>query len=361
MGSTYGEHLKFTIFGQSHGPTIGVTAEGLPAGFPIDMEKLQAFLDRRAPGRSPIATSRQEDDRPQFLSGLVGNVTCGAPLTAIIPNRDVRPGDYDALRDLPRPGHGDYPAQVKWNGFQDCAGGGHFSGRLTAPLCIIGGICKQLLQAQGILIAAHIASVGGVEDRSPDSGMIERKTLEALQNQDFPVLDDEARKPMEEAILHAKSQGDSIGGSIRCYCLGLPPGLGEPMFGGLENKIAQAVFGIPGIRGIEFGAGFRAGQMTGSQHNDPYYMDDCSVKTRTNHHGGILGGLSTGMPLVFRVAVKPTASIAQPQKTVRLSTGENVVLSVPGRHDPCIVPRAVACVEAAAAVAIYDALLGNGR
>ena len=358
MSSTYGERLRFTIFGQSHSPAIGVTMEGLPAGFAIDMDRLRAFLSRRAPGNSPTATARKEADLPEFVSGLVGNVTCGTPLTALIRNTNTRSGDYDNLRDCPRPGHADFTAQARYGGFQDVAGGGHFSGRLTAPLCIAGGICLQLLEARGITVAAHIQSIETVEDDRFDPVAVDAAQLRDLLQKPFPVLRDSAAGEMEAAILRAKGELDSVGGVIECAAVGLPAGWGDPMFGGLENRIAQIVFGIPAVRGLEFGTGFEAARLRGSVHNDPYYYNQAGiVRTATNHHGGILGGISSGMPLVFRLAVKPTPSIAQAQDSVSLSRGENAKLEIHGRHDPCIVPRAVPVVEAAAAAAIYDAYL----
>ena len=358
MSSTYGDQFRFTIFGQSHSPAIGVTVEGLPAGLTIDMERLAAFLARRAPGGSPTATARKEADLPEFLSGLVGNTTCGAPLTAIIRNTNTRSGDYDNLRDCPRPGHADYPAQVKFGGFQDVAGGGHFSGRLTAPLCIAGGIALQALEQQGITVAAHMQSVAHVQDSRFDP-LVTEETLKKLLNSPDPVLTPGVWTQMEQAILAAKAEGDSVGGIIECAVTGLPAGLGDPMFDGMENRIARIVFGIPAVRGLEFGTGFAAAGLRGSAHNDPYYMDGNTVKTKTNHHGGILGGITTGMPLIFRAAVKPTPSIAQKQNSVSLAMGENAVLEIHGRHDPCIVRRAVPVFEAAAAAAVYDAILSK--
>ena len=356
MSSTFGERFRFTIFGQSHSPAIGVTMEGIPAGFAIDMDKLQAFLDRRAPGKSPTATARKEADRPEFVSGFVGNVTCGTPLTAIIRNTNTRSGDYDNLRDCPRPGHADYTAHIRYDGHQDVAGGGHFSGRLTAPLCIAGGICLQILEQMGITIAAHIQSIETVADAKFDPVEISAAELRALTKKPFPVLRDSAAEAMNEAILTAKAQGDSVGGIIECAAVGLPAGWGDPMFGGMENRIAQIVFGIPAIRGLEFGTGFEAAKLRGSVHNDPYYTHVTGeVRTKTNHHGGILGGITSGMPLIFRAAVKPTPSIALEQSSVSLSAGEDKKLVIHGRHDPCIVPRAVPVMEAAAAAAIYDA------
>lgn len=357
MSSTYGERLRLTIFGQSHSPAIGVTMEGLPAGFAIDLDRLQQFLNRRAPGQSPTATARREADRPQFLSGLVGNVTCGVPLTAIIENTNTRSGDYENLRDCPRPGHADYPAQVRYGGYQDVAGGGHFSGRLTAPLCIAGGICLQLLEQLGVTVAAHILSIGPVADDRLDPVQTTDRTLHALLEKPFPVLREQAAAQMEQVILQAKAEQDSVGGVIECAAVGLPAGWGDPMFGGMENRIAQLVFGIPAIRGVEFGLGFEAAGLRGSAHNDPWRMEQGAVRSVTNHHGGILGGITTGMPLIFRAAVKPTPSIAREQDSVSLSRGENEKLVIHGRHDPCIVPRAVPVLEAAAAIALYDGYL----
>jgi len=358
MSSTYGERFRFTIFGQSHSPAIGVTMEGIPAGAVIDFDRLQAFLDRRAPGKSPTATARKEADRPEFVSGFVGNVTCGTPITAIIRNTNTRSGDYDNLRDCPRPGHADYTAHIRYGGFQDVAGGGHFSGRLTAPLCIAGGICLQLLEQLGITIGAHIQSIETVSDLKFDPVDLTAAELQDLTNKSFLVLQDSAGEAMNQAILTAKAQGDSVGGVIECAAVGLPAGWGDPMFGGMENRIAQLVFGIPAIRGLEFGTGFEAAALRGSVHNDPYYTHVTGeVRTKTNHHGGILGGITSGMPLIFRAAVKPTPSIALEQDSISLSRGENQPLTIHGRHDPCIVPRAVPVMEAAAAAAIYDAYL----
>ncbi len=357
MSSFYGENLRFTIFGQSHSPAIGVTIEGIPAGHHIQFEELQKFLNRRAPGRSPTATARQEADVPSFVSGLVNGITCGAPITAIIENTDVRTQDYQSLKDSPRPGHADFTSQMKFHGYQDPTGGGHFSGRLTAPLCIVGGICLQLLRSEGICVAAHIQSIGPVQDSTFDPVSVDAALLDSIPGKAMALIDDSRAAHMEQAILEAKSNGDSLGGIIECAVVGLPAGLGDPMFAGMENRISQAVFGIPAVRGIEFGTGFAAAQMLGSEHNDPYDWKHGQVRTRTNHHGGILGGITSGMPLIFRTALKPTPSIAKVQESVSLRQKQGISIQIQGRHDPCIVPRAVPCVEAAAAVAIYDALL----
>lgn len=352
MSSTFGNALKITIFGQSHAPAIGVCMEGFPAGFTPDFDELNAFLARRAPGQGAYTTARREPDRPEFLAGLVRGHTCGAPVTAIIRNTDTRSGDYAAFTDVPRPSHADYPAQVKWQGAQDSAGGGHFSGRLTAPLCIAGGLCLQYLHACGIEITAHIERIGVAQDRR-----FTPTQPETLAKAKLPVLDPDSAEAMLAQIAAAKAEGDSVGGCIECAVTGLPAGLGSPMFGGMENRLAQILFGIPAVKGVEFGSGFACAGMRGSEHNDPYFMQDGAVRTRTNHAGGILGGLTTAMPLIFRVAIKPTPSIARPQASVSLQRGEDTVLEIHGRHDPCIVPRAVPCVEAAAAIAILDALL----
>ena len=357
MSSTYGDTLKLSIFGQSHGAAIGMTLDGVPAGLPVDTEKLNAFLQRRAPGGAKYSTPRKEADAVEFLSGVVDGYTCGAPIAAIIRNTNTQSKDYSNLKDCPRPGHADYTAQVKYDGYQDVAGGGHFSGRLTAALCIAGGLCLQWLALRNIRIAGHITVCAGIADEpvyldwtNPDFDLLQK---------DFPVINHDAGLRMQEEILKAKADGDSVGGLIECIATGLPAGLGDPMFGGMENRIAQIVYGIPAIKGLEFGSGFSGSYLRGSENNDSYQIKDGKIVTDKNYAGGILGGISNGMPLVFQVAVKPTPSIALPQKSVSLSGMEECELEVSGRHDPCIVPRAVPVVEAAAAIAIYDAILSN--
>lgn len=355
MSSTYGENIRLSIFGQSHGAAIGMTLDGIPAGLPVDTECLQIFLNRRAPGQNDFSTPRHEEDVPQFLSGIVDGYTCGAPIAAIIHNKNTHSADYSELKDCPRPGHADYTAHVKYSGYQDVAGGGHFSGRLTAPLCIAGGLCKQWLQREGIQIAAHISVIAGIADgpksldwTDPDFGMIRK---------DFPVLNADAGAKMREQIAKAKADGDSVGGIIECIVTGLPAGIGDPMFGGMESRIAQIVYGIPAVKGVDFGSGFSGSYLRGSQNNDAYRIVDGTVKTVTNNAGGILGGITNGMPLVFQAAIKPTPSISRPQESVSLSGMQQKELVVKGRHDPCIVPRAVPVIEAAAAIAVYDAYL----
>ena len=355
MSSTYGENLKLSIFGQSHGPAIGMSLDGIPAGLPVDFDKLQKFLNRRAPGQASWSTPRKEEDRPEFLAGILDGFTCGAPIAAVIYNKNTRSGDYSNLKDCPRPGHADYTAQIKYGGFQDAAGGGHFSGRLTAPLCIAGGLCKQWLEEMGIRIGAHILAIGDCGDRYFDT--LEPELDEIQPN--FPTLEAENGKAMIDTISQARESGDSVGGIIECAIVGLPAGVGEPMFGGIESRIAQIVYGIPAVKGVEFGMGFECACLPGSESNDPFVMDADSVTCLENRAGGILGGISTGLPILFNTAFKATPSIALPQQTVNLKTGENASLEVKGRHDPCIVPRAVPVVEAAAAIAIYDLILGN--
>ena len=344
MSSEFGKLLRISVFGQSHGRAIGVNIDGLPAGESIDLQELDAFLDRRKPGKSPLSTTRKESDAPIFLSGLEHGVTCGAPLCAIIENSDQHSSDYQELQDKPRPGHA------------DMRGGGHFSGRLTAPLCIAGGIAKQILSRHGVHVGAHLASVGDVEDL-PFPLRPNRSLFDAVAAKPFPVLDDAVGERMQALILEARQHLDSVGGVIECAAVGVPAGLGEPMFEGLENRLAAALFGIPAVKGVEFGAGFAAARSRGSQNNDAFAVEDGEIVTCTNHAGGILGGISTGMPIILRTAIKPTPSISQPQQTVSLRAREDAELVVRGRHDPCIAHRAVPVVEAVTAAVLLDLLL----
>lgn len=359
MSSYMGKNLHISIFGQSHSQAIGISVDGLPAGEQVDLEELDRFLQRRAPGRDATATPRKEGDKPRFLCGLVDGVTCGAPLAAIIENTNTRSKDYDKLKDVPRPGHADYTAQIRYGGFQDVRGGGHFSGRLTAPLCIAGGIAIQILKRRGIQIAAHIRRVGEAEDRPFDPMGEQVETLDTLRKASFPVLNPEAETAMRSVIMEARKKGDSVGGIVECIVTGLPAGLGDPMFGGMEGRLAAALFGVPAVKGVEFGAGFEVAGLRGSQNNDPFTVENGVVTAKSNHAGGILGGITTGMPLLFRAAFKPTPSISMAQDSVSLSRIEGERLEVVGRHDPCIVPRAVPVVEAAAAVVLLDVLLDS--
>ena len=359
MSSEFGNLLKISVFGQSHGKAIGVVVDGLPAGEAIDLEELDRFLDRRRTGKNRLSTARKESDVPVFLSGLENGVTCGAPLCAVIENSDQHSSDYRELRDKPRPGHADYTAYVKWKGQADMRGGGHFSGRLTAPLCVAGGIAKQILARRGVYVGAHLWSVGAERD-TPFPLRPTRELFESVAAKPFPVLDDQAGERMQALILEARQNLDSVGGVIECAATGIPAGLGDPMFGGVENRLAAALFGIPAVKGVEFGDGFASARAHGSENNDPFAEEDGHVVTETNHAGGILGGITNGMPIVLRAAVKPTASISRPQRTVSLSAGENTDLVIHGRHDPCIAHRAVPVVEAVTAAVLLDLLLeGN--
>jgi len=358
VGSTWKNNLSLSIFGQSHGAAIGVTLDGVPAGERIDFDVLNTFMLRRAPGRFPWATPRAEADKPEFLSGIVNGITCGTPITAIIRNTNTRSADYSNIMNVPRPAHADFTAFAKYGNHADLSGGGHFSGRLTAALCIAGGICLQILSRRGVFIGGHVASVGGVRDDAFDPVDINETTFAKLRQMDMPMINPQAATHLIEEIEKAKQANDSIGGTIECAAIGLPAGLGSPMFDGMENRISQLVFAIPAVKGIEFGAGFEVATKRGSENNDPFYVaENNTVKTKTNNHGGILGGITSGMPIIFRAAIKPTPSIAQEQQSINLSTLQPATLTVKGRHDPCIVPRAVPCMEAALAIAIYDVTL----
>ncbi|MCI8698199.1 MAG: chorismate synthase [Oscillospiraceae bacterium] len=344
--------MRYSIFGESHGPAVGVVLEGVPPGLTLDLEAVRFDLSRRAPGKSPLSTARKEADEPQILSGVFEGRTTGAPLCAVIENTDTRSGDYARTKDLARPGHADYPAHVRYQGFNDYRGGGHFSGRLTAPLVFAGGVAKQILAQRGVCVGAHISTVYGVNDEPLEDW----ESLRACAAKDFPVLDDEKGAEMRDAILEAKNDQDSVGGAIECGVFGLPAGLGEPDFGrNAEGIFAQHLFAVPAVKGVSFGAGAAFALMRGSEANDPLYVDgDGSVKAEQNCAGGINGGITNGMPLVFEVTLRPTPSIARRQFTVDLAKGENAVLELTGRHDPCVVHRAVPAIEAAAALAACE-------
>ncbi|MBQ9910908.1 MAG: chorismate synthase [Lachnospiraceae bacterium] len=347
MAGTYGEFVRLTLTGTSHGPSVGMMLEGVPAGERVDQEKLREFLLRRSPGRNEYSSQRKEPDEPYFYSGIRNGVTTGDVIVAEIENRDVRPEDYEKSGSVPRPGHADYTSYVKYGKIMP--GGGSFSGRMTAPLCVAGGIVLQILEREGIRIFSRIASVAGIEDEGELSTDVSCKP--------FPTVNDEQGRKMLQRIMDARNDGDSVGGVAECVVTGLPSGLGGPLFDGMESRISQAIFGIPAVKGVEFGEGFCASRMRGSENNDPFVIRDGKVCTATNHAGGILGGITDGMPLVFRAAFKPTPSIEKPQASVDLLTMEPVTLETKGRHDPCIVVRALPAVESAAAIAVYDALL----
>lgn len=357
MASSWGNSLRLSVFGESHGPGVGVVLDGLPHGVAIDYDELCAEMQKRAPGQSDTATARREPDEPEILSGLLGGVTTGAPLAALIRNRNQRSADYQNLLQVPRPSHSDYPAYLRYDGQSDTRGGGHFSGRLTAPLVFAGAVCHQILRERGIRSGAHILAVGELRDAAFDPVAVDDAVLAQLEGASFPTLSREAGEAMRAAILAAKGERDSLGGVVECCMLGLPAGMGTHMFGGVENRFASLLFGIPAVRGVSFGAGFDAARMTGRQYNDPYTWEDGRVTCPTNHSGGVLGGMTTGMPLLFQVAFKPTPSIAAAQQSVDLSSGEAVELVIKGRHDPCVVPRAVPVVRACAAIAALDMLL----
>lgn len=357
MSSILGDRIRVSVFGESHGPAIGVVIDGLPAGEAIDMAEVEAFMRRRAAAGKAYATPRREADQPEVLSGLLNEVTTGSPLAAMIRNGNTRSGDYANLAVVPRPGHADYTAELKYHGFQNRAGGGHFSGRLTAPLVFAGAVCAQVLARRGVVVGAHLQSVAEVDDEQFDPVAVTAEQLRAVTSKEFPVICDKRGEAMKAAIEAARRSCDSVGGVIECVALGMPGGLGAPMFAGVENELARALFGIPAVRGVEFGAGFAAARLRGSQHNDAFAVRDGKVVTATNRHGGILGGITSGMPIVLRVAIKPTPSIAQPQQSVDLSTLTASELRVQGRHDPCIAPRAVPVVEAVTAIVLLDLLL----
>ena len=354
MSSTFGDKIKISVFGESHGNGIGVVIDGLPAGEKIDLDKVYAQMARRAPGRDKTATARKESDIPNILSGMLGDTLTGAPLCAVIENTNTRSADYGNLLAAPRPGHSDYAAYVKYSGANDIRGGGHFSGRITAPIVFAGAVCRQLLEKKGVKIAAHIKSIGGVNDDSFDPTNIGSELMDRLSGSSFSLINTEAEEKMRAEVESAKAELDSVGGVIECAVTGLGAGFGDPMFDGVEGVISKAVFGVPAVKGIEFGAGFESARLRGSQNNDPFRMENGKVVTETNNCGGILGGITDGMPIVFRAAIKPTPSIAQRQRTVNLQKAQNAELEIKGRHDPCIVPRAVPVIEAAAAIAIIN-------
>ena len=366
MASSFGTALRVSIFGQSHSPAIGCVVEGLPAGFTPDLARLNAFMARRAPGQASWTTPRKEADTPSILSGLnQRGETCGAPLALVIENANTRSGDYDDVMRIPRPGHADFTAQAKWHGHQDVPGGGHFSGRLTAPLCAAGGIALQMLEERGVRIGAHALQIGTVLDEPLCAQNNDGAARQALASQldalgdgrAFPTLSQDAGLAMIAAIDEARAAQDSVGGQVECVATGLPAGIGEPMFDGVESAIARIAFGIPAVKGLEFGAGFAVADARGSANNDPYTVEAGQVVPLKNDAGGNLGGITTGAPLVMRLAIKPTPSIAQAQASVDLQEQTDATLCLKGRHDPCIVPRAVPVAEAAMALALLDCWL----
>ncbi len=360
MLTPYGKNLKIYIEGGSHDEKIELILDGFPSGLQVDKEALQAFMNRRAPGRDKFSTTRKEADKPVFLSGVTDGKTDGNRIHAVIYNSNQHSSDYSFVKETPRPSHADFCAIKKYGQDVDLRGGGHYSGRLTAMLCVAGALCKQYLSEKGIEVFAHIYSIGGIADKPFDLCKVGAAEQATLASADFPVLDAEQGQKMQAKILEAKENLDSVGGVVECAVTGLPIGLGEHLFAGVEGRIAAAVFSVPAVKGVEFGNGFGCASLFGSQNNDPFATDGEKIYTTTNNCGGILGGMTNGMPLVFRAAFKPTPSIAKEQNTVSLSTKTNTKLSIKGRHDPCIVQRAVPVTEAAAAVAVCDMLLDRG-
>ena len=354
MSGMWGSKIKLSIFGESHGNAIGITIDGLPAGFSIDMDKIMMEMARRAPGKSSLSTPRKESDIPEILSGYFEGKTTGTPLCAIIRNSNTKSKDYSKLKDVMRPGHADYTGAVRYKGFNDYRGGGHFSGRITAPLVFAGAICKQILEVKGIIISAHINSIGKIKDCSFLESDISDELLNSFKEKELPLINTKLEDEMRQEILSARSSGDSIGGTIECAILGVSPGIGDPFFDSVESTLAHLMFSVPAVKGIEFGKGFDISKMRWSEANDEYYLENGNIKTKTNNNGGILGGITNGMPIIFNVAIKPTASIFKEQNTVNIITMEETTLCIEGRHDPCIVQRALPVIEAVAAIGITE-------
>jgi chorismate synthase len=356
MSGVWGNNIKFSIFGESHGKGIGITIDGLPSGIKLDTDFIKYEMSRRAPGKDELSTQRKEKDEFDIISGYYIERTTGTPLCAIIWNKDKRSADYDNINNIPRPGHADYTGKIKYSGFNDCRGGGHFSGRLTATIVFAGAISKQILNEKGIKILSHIYQIGSINDAAFDKVNINENVLKSLSENNFPVIDKEKGSLMKKLIIDTKKEQDSVGGIVEAAILNLPAGIGSPFFDSVESRLSQLLFSIPAVKGVEFGEGFDISKMRGSEANDAFYMDEGVVKTYTNHNGGILGGITNGMPVIFRTAFKPTPSIGKPQKSVDLDKMDNAEISINGRHDPCIVQRALPVVEAAAAMAVLDLL-----
>lgn len=354
MSSEFGNKIKLSIFGESHGEAIGCVIDSIPAGVKLDMEKIYFDMARRAPGKDKTATPRLEKDIPHILSGVLNGVTTGAPLAMIIENTNTKSGDYSNLLSVPRPSHSDYPAYVKYQGNNDIRGGGHFSGRLTAPFVFAGAIAKQILAQKGITVGAHILSINGVLDDSFDKENVSEKELLAVSSKAFCVINDEIEDKMRASVEKARLDGDSVGGVIECAVVGVPVGIGANIFSTVEGHISSALFGVPAVKGVEFGAGFDFAKMTGYEANDTYSISNGNVKINKNNNGGVLGGMTTGAPIIVRAVVKPTPSISKAQKSVNLQKMTEEELVIHGRHDPCIVPRAVPVVESAVAFALLD-------
>jgi chorismate synthase len=361
MSTNWGKNIRVSLFGESHGNGIGVNIDGLPSGLEVDLEFMREELDRRATGKNLLTTARKEPDVVEFLSGYFEFKTTGTPVCLLIRNKDQRSKDYSKTKDLMRPSHADYTGYMKYKGNNDYRGGGHFSARLTAPLVAAGAIAKQILAEDNIYIGSHIKSIANIEDKSFDEKDMTKKNFSALRKEQLCVLDESVREDMRKTILDAREDLDSVGGVIETAIINLPVGVGEPFFDSLESNIAHMMFSVPAMKGIEFGAGFDITRMRGSEANDELYIADDVIKTYTNNNGGILGGITNGMPVVFKTAFKPTASISQKQRTVNIKTKENTEIEIHGRHDPCIVPRAVVVVEAMTAIAVLDMLIESRK
>ncbi|MDO5708420.1 MAG: chorismate synthase [Andreesenia angusta] len=361
MSGTWGERLELSIFGESHGKGIGIVINGMPVGYEIDYDYIRKDMKRRAPGKNKLSTPREEKDLFDILSGVFEDKISGAPIAAIIMNTNTKSKDYSNIQFNMRPGHGDYPGFIKYKGFNDYRGGGHFSGRITAPLVFAGSLAKQILKSKGINISAHISSIGDIEDENFDKLNLNESLVEKLRDKEFPVLDDKKGREMQEKILKAKEEGNSIGGTVEVMISGTPVGLGNPFFDSVESKISSIVFSVPAVKGIEFGAGFSITEMNGKEANDEYHLEGEDIRTKTNNNGGITGGISNGMPIIFKVAIKPTSSISIKQNTINIKDMKETELEVHGRHDPCIVHRAVPVLESVAAIAILDLMLLEGE
>lgn len=359
MSGMFGNNLKISIFGESHGTAIGLTIDGLPSGFQIDLEKVNFEMERRAPGRNKLSTARKEGDNVEIISGLFNGKTTGTPLCGIIKNSDKRSKDYSKLKDLMRPGHADYTGNIRYEGFNDYRGGGHFSGRITAPLVFGGAICKQILESYGIKIVSHIKQIGNVKDDFFDKVNIDDSLIDSLRKEELPLINKDLEDSIRNEILDAKKEGDSVGGIIECAIINAMPGIGNPFFDSVESTLSHLLFSVPAVKGVEFGEGFNIANLRGSKCNDEFYYEGEKVKTRTNNNGGILGGITNGMPIVFRVVIKPTPSILKVQDTVDINEKKNCKLQIEGRHDPCIVQRALPVIEAVSAIGILELLKGR--
>lgn len=357
MSGIFGLNIKMSIYGESHGKAIGVVLDGLPPGLALDEEAISREMARRAPGQSALTTARKEKDAVEIQSGFFNGYTTGTPLCARIANSDQHSKDYSILKDKMRPGHGDYAGYVRYQGYNDYRGGGHFSARLTAPLVFAGAVAKQALAQYGITVGAHILRIHDITEPGFNPLGESEATLKGIDAKSFPVINDNIGEQMQNCILTAKGVLNSVGGVIELMAINLPAGLGAPYFDSVESRLSQILFSVPAVKGIEFGEGFGFAQLTGVEANDQMHYEEGKVRCYTNHNGGITGGLTNGMPLVFRVAMKPTPSISREQKTVSLAEQSDTTLTVVGRHDPCIVQRAVPVIEAVTAWTLWDLLI----